>query len=96
MPDNPPQESLMSEAAERGLYEAFKSLEAEAQSRFAQGDFKGFLQGVSALKVPIDEFFDQVLVMDKNEDVKKNRLALLKHIADIFGQLAEFTYLQLV
>ena len=74
----------------------FKALEAEAQSRFAQGDFKGFLQGVSALKGPIDEFFDQVLVMDKDEAIRKNRLALLHHIAKLFAQLAEFTHLQLV
>lgn len=96
VPENPPQEALMTEPAERGLYDSFKALKDEAQSRFAQGDFKGFLQGLSALKGPIDEFFDQVLVMEKDEALRKNRLALLNHIAKLFGQLAEFTHLQLV
>jgi glycyl-tRNA synthetase beta subunit len=33
--------------------------------------------------------------MDKDEDVRKNRLALLSKIAELFAQLAEFTQLQL-
>jgi len=96
VPENPPQEALMTEPAERGLYASFKALEAEAQSRFAQGDYQGFLQGLSALKGPIDAFFDQVLVMEKDEALRKNRLALLNHIANLFRPLAEFTHLQLV
>jgi glycyl-tRNA synthetase beta chain len=96
VPDSAPDPALMTEPQEKALYESFGALQAQAQDRFAQGDYLGFLQGVSALKGPIDDFFDHVLVMEKEEALRNNRLALLKHIAALFAQLAQFTHLQLV
>lgn len=95
VPDDGPDQALMKEAAEKALYTAFSELEAGAREKFAQGDFAGFLQGVAALKAPIDDFFDQVMVMDKDPAVRTNRLALLSRIASLFNQMAQFTYLQL-
>lgn len=95
VPDAPPSPDIMTESAEKELYQAFQALAAEAQSRFEAGDYLAFLQGLSALKEPIDNFFDQVLVMDKDQAVRENRLALLNQIADMFRQVAEFTHLQL-
>ena len=96
VPEGEPDAALMNEAAEKELYAAFQSLESEAAELFARGDFTGFLKSVAALKAPIDAFFDAVMVMDKDEAVRKNRLALLNRIASLFGRLAQFTYLQLV
>ncbi|MGD8561339.1 MAG: glycine--tRNA ligase subunit beta [Desulfarculaceae bacterium] len=96
VPDSEPDPALMTEPQEKALYESFGALQAQAQDRFARGDYLGFLQGVSALKGPIDEFFDHVLVMEKDEALRNNRLALLQHIAALFAQLAQFTHLQLV
>lgn len=95
VPTEEPSPSVMTEQAEKELHKAFLALRETAAARFADGDYVAFLQEISALKVPIDQFFDQVLVMDKDEDVRKNRLALLSKIAELFAQLAEFTQLQL-
>lgn len=95
-PDAPPSEELLEDGAERELYQAFKALEAEAQGLMAAGDYRGFLARITALKGPIDKFFDDVLVMAQDEQVRRNRLALLNQIAGLFAQLAEFTHLQLV
>ena len=96
VPDGEPDPALMNEKAEKELYAAFQSLENEASGLFGQGDFTGFLKSVAALKTPIDAFFDAVMVMDKDEAVRRNRLALLNRIASLFGQMAQFTLLQLV
>jgi len=90
-----PSPERMTEDAERALYEAYQELEASSLERLAAGDYLALLKGLSALKGPIDEFFDQVLVMDKDEQVRHNRLALLNEIAGVFRQVAEFTHLQL-
>jgi len=39
----------------------------------------------------VDAFFDGVLVMAKNTKIRNNRLALLKHIADLFETMADFS-----
>ena len=95
VPDSAPQAEVMTEDAERGLFSAFQALEGEAKELFAAGDYAGFLRRLSELKGPIDAFFDNVMVMDKDEAVRRNRLALLSAVAGMFSGLAEFTYLQL-
>ncbi len=96
VPPHPPREELLIEPAEKELYRAFAGLAAEAQERFEAGQYLDFLQGLSALKEPIDRFFDQVLVMAQDEKLRRNRLALLNQIAGMFHQVAEFSHLQLV
>ncbi len=95
VPAEPADLAVMTEEAERGLYKAFQALAEEARARFAEGEYLAFLQALSALKGPIDKFFDDVLVMDPDEKVRANRLAMLNEIAGMFRQVAEFTHLQL-
>ncbi|MBI4798267.1 MAG: glycine--tRNA ligase subunit beta [Desulfarculus sp.] len=95
VPATPPDPARFAEDAERQLFEAFTALRAEAQARFAAGEYLAFLQGLSALKGPIDKFFDDVMVMVEDQAVRHNRLALLNQIASEFGKLAMFTHLQL-
>ncbi|MFH1058343.1 MAG: glycine--tRNA ligase subunit beta, partial [Pseudomonadota bacterium] len=90
-----PDPALFALDAERELWEAFSALRAEAAARFASGASLACLQGLSALKTPIDRFFDDVMVMVNDAAVRKNRLALLNQIASEFGKLAEFSKLQL-
>ena len=95
VPAGEPSLDRMEVAAERELWEAFAALRAEAAQRFAAGQYLEFLQGLSALKAPIDKFFDDVMVMVEDPAVRANRLALLNQIATEFGKLAEFGKLQL-
>lgn len=48
---------------------------------------------LATLTEPINQFFDSVLVMDKREDVKLNRFALLKGIWDMTLSIADFSKL---
>ena len=90
-----PAEAVMSEEAEKALYQAFTELESEAVELFAAGDYQGFLARVSALKDPIDKFFDDVMVMVEDEATRRNRLALLNLMGRLFNRFARFEYLQL-
>jgi glycyl-tRNA synthetase beta chain len=95
VPTDPADLAVMTEDAEKALYKAFQALAGEARAKFAEGEYLAFLQALSALKGPIDKFFDDVLVMDPDDKVRANRLAMLNEIAEMFRQVAEFTHLQL-
>jgi len=41
----------------------------------------------------VNRFFDKVLIMDKNEDIKQNRLSLIKTIQSIGHQIADLSKL---
>jgi glycyl-tRNA synthetase beta chain len=96
VPQTPPDPALLTPGEELQLYEAYEALKTQARERFASGDYEGFLRDVGALKEPVDKFFDNILVNDPDEAVRKNRFALLNQIASLFGEFAEFTHLQLV
>jgi glycyl-tRNA synthetase beta chain len=46
------------------------------------------------LQEPIDRFFDAVLVMDQDTNVRRNRLALLTRVRDLFARVADFRKIQ--
>lgn len=46
------------------------------------------------LKTPIDRFFDKILVMCPEENLRGNRLALLKMFNDVFLKFADFSYIK--
>jgi glycyl-tRNA synthetase beta chain len=46
---------------------------------------------LAKLQVPVNEFFDHVLVMAEDERVRDNRLALLGEIHGLFSQIADFS-----
>ncbi|MFP4667868.1 MAG: glycine--tRNA ligase subunit beta [Desulfobacterales bacterium] len=84
-------EHRFAESAEKKLFESFLQARKNVSSRLAQGRVDEAFSEIAALKPQVDEFFDTVLVMSDNEDTRKNRLALLKQISDLFGTLADFS-----
>jgi glycyl-tRNA synthetase beta chain len=61
----------------------------------AKLDFRGALADIASLRKHVDAFFDTVMVMDKDAEVKNNRLALLAGITGLFSQIADFSRLVL-
>ena len=53
-------------------------------------DYAKTLELLLNLTAPINHFFDNVLVMDKQEEIKLNRLALLKDIWTLASSIADF------
>ena len=52
------------------------------------------LEKLAILQEPVDNFFDEVMVMADDEKVRKNRLGLLKALRHQFLEVADFSLLQ--
>ncbi len=81
---------LFREPAEKSLYQAYISTESSVESLVEGKDYAGAIDALVELARPIDAFFDGVMVMDKDEKIKNNRLALLKSIDGIIARVADF------
>ena len=57
------------------------------------GDVEAALLAAAALRAPVDRYFDDVLVMDKDPAVRGNRLAQLTQITSLLGSLGDFSRL---
>lgn len=82
--------NLIQLEAEQVLYKAFEAVKIVAGELIDKKDFIGALDALKKLSAPIDSFFDSVMVMDENLEVRKNRLALLKSIDEVFAKIADF------
>jgi glycyl-tRNA synthetase beta chain len=81
------------EPAESQLHRVLNDLRvpverATAERRYAQG-----LKSLVALRVPVDEFFERIMVMDENIERRNNRLALLRDVQLLLGQVADLSRL---
>ena len=83
--------ALLSDPAEKALSTAVNTAEAEAAKAIALQDFAGAMQALSALRGPVDAFFEAVMVNVDDADVRANRLALLARIRAATGQVADFS-----
>ncbi|MPL63323.1 Glycine--tRNA ligase beta subunit [bioreactor metagenome] len=82
-----------SQEAERELYQAYFCTENTVKELLIKKDYNGILKKLSELAEPINHFFDAVMVMDKDEVVRNNRLALLKSITDTATVVADLSKL---
>lgn len=80
-------------AEEKALYQAYTSTKSAVESLVSGEDFEGAIDALTELAAPIDAFFDNVMVMDKDEAIKDNRLALLRGVDGIIREVADFTRL---
>ncbi len=93
LPDKP-DESLFREDSERALATALDEIEDLAKERIEKGDYGEALRLLASLRDSVDAFFDKVKVMDEDEALRINRLALLKRIAALFMETADISLLQ--
>jgi len=84
---------LFQEPQEKALWEAFKSARERVKALAEKGEYSEALESLAELKPTIDAFFDSVLVMAKDEAIRRNRLALLRSIKDLFEEIADFRML---
>ena len=82
---------LFSDPAEKELHEVLMRLNKEAIPALIKYDYAKVLMQGDQLAKPVNAFFEAVMVMDKDEDIKNNRLALLlqvKELANMVGDLS--------
>ena len=82
--ENSISESFFKEDAEKVLYTNLQKFNDNV-------DYKTYLSELENLNTSVTKFFDDVLVMDKDENVKKNRLALLTLLRKKYDFLTDFS-----
>ncbi|AEH90065.1 glycine--tRNA ligase subunit beta [Mesorhizobium sp. B1-1-9] len=83
--------ALFRQDAENSLFAAVNQAEKQAGEAIQNEDFSAAMLALSALREPVDSFFEHVLVNDENLAVRANRLALLARIRSATGQVADFS-----
>jgi glycyl-tRNA synthetase beta chain len=84
-------QGLFEDAAEKELYATVQAVKQEVGDCLENGSFETALTKIASLRPGVDAFFDEVLVMAKDESLRNNRLALLGTISGLFGLFADFT-----
>ena len=82
---------LLAEQVEKDLCKAYEVVASKVEKEVAAQDYAGAIATLSQLAAPIDAFFDGVMVMDKDEKIKNNRLGLLKLVDNLICQVADFS-----
>lgn len=85
------QEDLLEEEGEKVLYQEYLKVKRGTLSLLQEKDYAGALEQMAYLQKPVDDFFDQVMVMVDDEKLRNNRLNLLRDIRDLFQKYADFS-----
>ena len=83
----------LKEPAEVALNAALAKVGPKAAAAFEQGDYTASLQSLAALKDPIDDFFDHVMVNVEDEALRTNRLGLLAILHAAMNRVADLSRL---
>lgn len=84
---------LLIEESEKKLKEKLNSIKPHLANLLKERKYYETIKLLASLTEPINEFFDHILVMDKREEIRQNRLALLKEIWRTASTIADFSKL---
>ena len=83
--------NALEEEAEKNLGQRIPEI-AQAVDRFRQGqDYSHALEEIAKIRPAVDAFFDKVMVMVEDEQLRANRLALLQTLLKEFSTIADFS-----
>jgi glycyl-tRNA synthetase beta chain len=85
--------ALLREAAERALHEHVERLATEVAPLVANRQYRAALERLATLREVVDQFFDEVLVLDPDASLRANRLALLAGLRELFMGIADVSRL---
>jgi glycyl-tRNA synthetase beta chain len=87
-------EANLVEDAEKALFAELAKITPVVEPLFAAKDYTAALSALAALRAPVDAFFDGVMVMADDSELKANRLRLLAQLRDLFTKVADISVLQ--
>ena len=86
---------LLTADEEKNLLAALDSLQKKLSEFISSKDFEKAITALSELKEPIDAYFDNVMIMDKDEKIKQNRLNTVTAVRNTINSIADFSKLSL-
>jgi glycyl-tRNA synthetase beta chain len=85
--------TLLTDTAEQALADSITQLSGAIAPLLAQRDYAGVLKKLALLRDPVDQFFDDVMVMVDDPALRANRLALLHSLRSLFLNVADISQL---
>jgi len=82
---------LFKEEAERELHAQASATMKNVEQQKRTGHYREALQEIAKLRPAVDRFFDDVMVMAEDEQIRKNRLTLLSGLLSGFSTIADFS-----
>ena len=89
-----PDPALLQAPAERRLHKELESVRARVEPMLAERRYGDGMAHLAELREAVDEFFDTVMVMDDDDALRGNRLALLASLRGLFLTIADVSRLQ--
>ena len=83
--------SLLENGAEATLHSLFQDAKPKVTASKEQGKYEEALRTIASLREAVDLFFDEVLVMSKDDKIRSNRLAFLANLLREFSTIANFS-----
>ncbi len=87
-------EELLIEESEKNLYSVYLRIKEEGHAHLIKKQYFEYLSTLVQLRIHIDHFFDEVMVMIEDKDLRENRLALLANISSLFLKIANFSHIE--
>ncbi len=84
---------LFADPAEGDLYAKLLAVAEKSEELLQRRDYAAVLKSLASMRPEADTFFEAVMVMVDDVQVRANRLGLLKQIAQLFRKVAEFSIL---
>ena len=82
--------------AESALRDKLMEVERSMESLMEGKDYSSVLRLLASMRGAIDRFFDEVLVMDKDESVRNNRIGLLQRLSGLFLRVADLSCMETI
>jgi glycyl-tRNA synthetase beta chain len=86
--------NFLLEEAEARLASRLPDLRSTIGPLLERQDYEGVLKALAGLREDVDTFFDEVMVMAEESELRHNRLALLQSVADLFLGVADISILK--
>lgn len=84
-------EKLLKEPEEKELHQKFLEAKNKIEEAVQNNDYPAALRELISIRKPADDFFEKILIMAQDEQIKNNRLALLSNIHAFFMKIADFS-----
>ena len=85
---------LFKEDIEKELYQFSVELSNKVNLAIEQRDYAKYLEEITSGKDIINKYFDKIIVMDKDEAIKNNRLSQMRFLTDIFTKMADLNQIE--
>ena len=79
---------------ERVLFAVLAELEKEVGDLIIKEDFQGAMTALASLRLPLDNYFENVIVNAENNNIRQNRLKTLSLVGKTMNQVADFSLIE--